>query len=31
MPMPIASTSAREREARADVERRFMEELSRVV
>jgi len=29
--MSIASTSAREREARADVERRFMEELSRVV
>jgi len=29
--MPIESTSAREREARADVERRFMEELSRVV
>jgi hypothetical protein len=29
--MPIASTSARECVARADVERRFMEELSRVV
>jgi hypothetical protein len=29
--MPIAATSARECEARADVERRFMEELSRVV
>jgi hypothetical protein len=29
--MPIASTSARACAARADVERRFMEELSRVV
>jgi hypothetical protein len=29
--MPIASTAARVGEARADVERRFMEELSRVV
>jgi hypothetical protein len=31
LPRPIGSPAARVGEARADVERRFMEELSRVV